>query len=150
MKSDVKISGQRLQITRVFNAPRPLVFAYWTRADKMQQWSGCKETTQCEIEMDFRPGGSFRQKMNIAGVGEYTITGTYDEITEPERIAYHVNLGPATTSVTVEFIDQGNQTKVVLTQDGLPDEFLCKTVSQGTSEGLDKLERLLAAEKQPA
>jgi uncharacterized protein YndB with AHSA1/START domain len=150
MKSDVKISGRRLQITRVFDAPRPLVYAYWTRADKMQLWSGCKETTQCEIEMDFRPGGNFRQKMNIAGVGEFTITGTYDEITEPERIAYHVNLGPAVTSVVVEFVEQGKQTKVVLTQDGLPDEFLCKTVSQGTSEGLDKLERLLAAEKQVA
>ena len=145
MKSDVKISGQRLQITRVFDAPRPLVYAYWTRADKMQLWSGCKETTQCEIEMDFRPGGNFRQKMNIAGVGEYTITGTYDEITEPERIAYHVNLGPATTSVVVEFIEQGNQTKVVLTQDGLPDEFLCKTVSQGTTESLEKLAVLAAA-----
>jgi uncharacterized protein YndB with AHSA1/START domain len=56
-----------LQITRVFDAPRALVFTYWTQAGKLQQWSGCKETTKCEIEMDFRVGGSFTQKMNIEG-----------------------------------------------------------------------------------
>src|SRR6266853_1131392 len=57
MKSEVKISGNRIQITQVFDAPRPLVFAWWTQAEKLQQWSGCKAATKCEIEMDFRGGG---------------------------------------------------------------------------------------------
>jgi uncharacterized protein YndB with AHSA1/START domain len=144
MNSEVTISGNRLQLTRVFKAPRQLVFSYWARADKLQQWSGCKETTKCEVQMDFRPGGRFTQKMNIAGVGEYTFSGIYDEIVEPERIVYHADLGPAMAKVVVEFIEQGDKTKVVLTQDGLPDENLCKIVSQGTSEGLDKLERMLS------
>jgi uncharacterized protein YndB with AHSA1/START domain len=143
MNSEVKISGNRLQLTRFFSAPRKLVFSYWAQADKLQQWSGCKETTKCEVQMDFRPGGRFTQKMNIAGVGEYIFAGIYDEIVEPERIVYHADLGPAPAKVVVEFIEQGDQTKVVLTQHGFPDENLCKIVSQGTSEGLDKLERLL-------
>jgi hypothetical protein len=54
-----------------------------------------------------------------------------------------VNLGPATTRVTVEFIAQGKQTKVVLTQIGFPDASIVKIVTQGTMEALDKLERLL-------
>jgi len=122
------------------------VFAAWKQREFLEQWSGCKETTKIEIEMDFRVGGSFTQKMHITGAGEYTITGKYDEITEPEKIVYHVDLGPATTRVTVEFIEQGNQTKLVLTQEGFPDPNLCKMVSQGTMEGLDKLEQLLAGQ----
>ena len=146
MKSDVRITGNRLQIARVFDAPRERVFAAWTRPELLQQWSGCSDTTKVEFQIDFRVGGSFVQKMHISGVGEYTITGAYDEIVEPEKISYHVDLGPATTRVTVEFIAQGHQTKVVLTQEGFPDPNLCKTVSQGTVEALDKLDQLLMAQ----
>jgi uncharacterized protein YndB with AHSA1/START domain len=146
MKSEVSISGNRLQITRIFDAPRRLVFAWWTEAEKLQQWSGCKEATKCEIEMDFRVGGSFTQKMQIAGAGEFSFNGKYDEIVEPEKIVYHANFGHAVTRVTVEFFEQGKGTKVVLTHEGCPDEFFCKTVSQGTTESLDKLDSLLAGE----
>ena len=143
MKSEVKVSDNQLQITRVFDAPRDRVFAAWKQRDLLQRWSGCKDATKVEIEMDFRVGGSFTQKMQIRGAGECTITGKYDEIIEPEKIVYRVDLGPATTRVVVEFIEQGNQTRMVLTQEGLPDQNLCKIVSRGTMEGLDKLDRLL-------
>lgn len=144
MSSEVQISGNRLQIIRVFPAPRSLVFAFWSQPEKLAQWSGCKEATACEVEMDFRVGGSFIQKMQIKGA-EFTVKGTYEEIVEPERIAYQVDLGPGGVGhVTIEFTDQGTNTKVVLTQDGLPDESICKIVSQGTSESLDKLEQMLA------
>jgi uncharacterized protein YndB with AHSA1/START domain len=65
----------------------------------MQRWSGGKETAKVEITMDFRVGGSFTQKMDIHGAGQHTITGVYDEIIKPEKIACHVNLGPATARV---------------------------------------------------
>lgn len=146
MKSEVKITGQQLQITRVFDAPRQLVFSFWTQADKLQEWSGCEKTRKCEITMDFRVGGSFTQKMQIEGAGEFTFTGKYDEIVAPERISYHADMGPVITRVTIEFIPMGDRTKVVLTQDGLPSDFLCKTVSQGTQEAMDKLDRLLATQ----
>ena len=143
MKSEVKISGNRLQITRVFDAPRQLVFAWWTQAEKLQQWSGCKAATKCEFEMDFRVGGSFTQKMHIAGAGEFSFTGKYDEIVAPERISYRAEFGQAITRVVVEFFEQGNQTRVVLTHDGFPNESFGKTVSQGTTESLDKLAAML-------
>ncbi len=148
MKSDVKMGDNRLQITRIFDAPRERVFAAWKDASLLERWSGCKDTLKMECQVDFRVGGSFSQKMNIKGVGEYTITGIYDEIIEPEKIAYHVNLGPVTTRVTVDFVAQGSQTKLVLTQEGFPDPTLCKMVSQGTTEALDKLDQMLVA--QPA
>lgn len=144
MNSEVQISGNRLQITRVFPAPRSLVFAFWAQAEKLEQWTGCKDATACEVVMDFRVGGSFTQKMQIKGAGEFTITGTYDEILEPEKIAYHADLGGAITRIVIEFIEQGAETRVVLTQDGLPDENICQIVSQGTTESLDKLVQMLA------
>jgi len=140
MKSDLKIEGNRMQITRVFDAPRERVFEAWSKPELMQRWSGCKEFT-----VDFRVGGTFIQKMDIEGAGKYTITGVYDEIIEPEKIAYHVNLGPATTRVVVEFIAQGRQTKLVLTQEGFPDATIVKIVSEGTLESLEKLDQLLLA-----
>jgi uncharacterized protein YndB with AHSA1/START domain len=143
MKSEVKISGNRLLITRVFDAPRQLVFAWWTQAKKLQQWSGCRAATRCEIKMDFRVGGSFTQKMHIAGAGEFSFTGKYDEIVEPERISYHADFGQAITRVVVEFFEQGNRTRVVLTHDGFPNESFCKTASEGTTESLDKLASML-------
>src|ERR1700722_15958060 len=145
MKSELKIEGHRMQITRVFDAPRERVFLAWKSPELMQRWSGCKETSKVEITVDFRVGGSFTQKMDIEGAGTHTITGVYDEIIEPEKIAYHVNLGPATTRVVVEFIEQGPQTKVVLTQEGFPDQRFVKIVSVGTLESLEKLEHLLLA-----
>ena len=98
------------------------------------------------VVLDFRVGGTFTQKLNIRNVGEYTITGTYDEIVEPEKIVYHVNLGPATTTVTIEFVAQGNQTKIILTQVGFPDENLSRIVSEGTTESLERLEQVLSGQ----
>ena len=146
MKSDLKIEGHRMQITRIFDAPRERVFEAWSKPELMQRWSGCKETAKVEFTVDFRVGGTFIQKMDIEGAGKHTITGVYDEIIAPEKIAYHVNLGPATTRVTVEFIAQGRQTKLVLTQEGFPDPTIIKIVSQGTLESLDKLDQLLLAQ----
>jgi uncharacterized protein YndB with AHSA1/START domain len=144
MKSEVKMSGNRLQITRLFDAPRAVVFAYWTQTGKLQQWSGCKDAAKVEIQADLRAGGSFTQKMQIAGAGEYTFTGTYEEIIEPERIVYTANMGPAMIRVTIEFFDEGEGTKVVVTQEGFPDPKLGEIVSQGMSESFEKLDELLA------
>lgn len=147
MKSEINIDGKRLQITRVFDAPRGTVFQCWAEAEKLQRWSGCKEATHCEVTMDFRVGGTFTQKMQIAAPGgacEFSFTGTYLEIAAPERIAYRADLGQAVVDVTVEFFEEGSGTKVVLTQDGFTDPNICKFVSQGTAESLEKLDSLLA------
>jgi uncharacterized protein YndB with AHSA1/START domain len=148
MKSEIKISGNRLQVTRVFDAPRESVFRWWSQAEMLQQWSGCKDATRCDVEMDFRVGGSFRQTMQIAG-NPFTINGTYEEIVVPERIRYCLDMGMAVTHVLIEFLQDGKRTKVVLTQDGFPSEDLCHIVSHGTDESLDKLDAILSVNAVP-
>jgi len=146
MKSEVNVGDNRLQITRTFDAPRQLVFAFWKDADRLRQWWGCKDTTKVECSMDFRVGGSFTYVMQIRWAGEFSYHGQYDEIIEPEKIAYHADFGGTITRVIVEFIDQGAQTKMVLTQIGFPAQRICEMVSQATNESFDKLSSLLAAE----
>jgi uncharacterized protein YndB with AHSA1/START domain len=54
-----------LVITRVFDAPRELVFKAWTEAERLAQWwepKGCKITVN---KFDLRPGGIFRYSMNM-------------------------------------------------------------------------------------
>jgi uncharacterized protein YndB with AHSA1/START domain len=144
MKSEVKIFSDRVQIIRIFDAPRSLVFAYWSQPRKLSLWSGCKDATSVQVEGDFRIGGGFRLKMTIKGASQHAFSGTYEEIIEPEKIVYSANLGPATIRVTIQFFEQGEQTKVVLTQEGFPDPNLVKIVAGGTEESFDKLDQLLA------
>ena len=73
-KSEIEVQDNVLRLTRIFDAPRSLVFDWWTTAEKLQQWFGCAGMTKCEIEMDFRVGGSFKQRMQISGVGEFSST----------------------------------------------------------------------------
>src|SRR5262249_24224964 len=97
-------------------------------------------------QMDFRVGGTFTTKMHLAVAGgDCVIMGKYLEIVEPEKISYDVNLGPATTRVTIEFIAQGNQTRMVLTQEGFPDKMIAGFVKQGTLESFEKLDQTLIA-----
>jgi uncharacterized protein YndB with AHSA1/START domain len=144
----MQIADNRLAVTRVFNAPRPLVFSWWADAEKLQQWSGCKEAVGCRVTMDFRIGGSFTQQMQIAVNGrtcQLTIGGTYEQIVVPEKIVYQANLNGILTRVTVNFFERGNSTKVVLLHEGLPDEIFHANVLQGTSESFDKLACMLGS-----
>lgn len=96
--------------------------------------------------MDFRVGGSFTQKMQLAVDGktcDFSLTGTYEEIVEPERIVYRANFGHAIVRVIVEFHEAGDGAKVVITHEGCPDAFFGQNVSRGTSESFDKLDALV-------
>jgi uncharacterized protein YndB with AHSA1/START domain len=85
MKSEVIVGDNRLQMTRIFDAPRSLVFTFWNQIDRLEQWWGCKDTSSANCTIDFRVGGSFTCIMQITGAGEFTYQGIYDEIVEPEK-----------------------------------------------------------------
>jgi uncharacterized protein YndB with AHSA1/START domain len=149
MKSEVTMHDDHLQLTRVFDAPRHLVFGMWADPRKMERWSGCKEMTSCSVTMDFRVGGSFRQTMQLAVHGqtcEFVIAGTYREITEPSRIIYDALFGDAPTRVTVDFLEHPQGTKLVLTHEGCPNDTFRDNVSRGTLESFDAIDALLTTD----
>ncbi len=150
MSTAIETREHTLNINRQFKAPRERVFAAWAEAEKLQQWWGCENTVSVKSEIDFRTGGSFRHVMQTREMGEVVISGTYREITEPEKIVFTMVFeakgefpGIEETLVTLEFIDKGDSTELRLTQEGEPMEQMQKDVNSGWNASFDKLEKFL-------
>jgi len=98
--------------TRVFDAPRALVFSAWTDPKHLAQWWGPNGFTTTTHAFDFRPGGVWRFVMHGPDGRDYQNRITFDEIVPPERIAYRHGGGddvePVQFSQTVTFQDLGN------------------------------------------
>src|SRR6185295_20302708 len=75
---------RELVLTRVFDAPRELVFRAWTDPKHMEQWWGPKVFTNRVEKMDVRPGGAWRIIMCAPDGTEYPAQGEYREIVPPE------------------------------------------------------------------
>jgi uncharacterized protein YndB with AHSA1/START domain len=83
-----KLVGRELVITRVFNAPRELVFKAWTDPTQLSQWWGPRGFTNPVCELDVRPGGAIRIHMRGPDGTVYPMTGVYQEVVEPKRIVF--------------------------------------------------------------
>ncbi len=106
-------------ITRSFAAPRELLFAAWTEPRHVMAWWGPDGFTTPLCEIDLRPGGGFRIHMQGPDGTIYPTTGTYREVSPPERLVYTEVFGclgqPDKSSlVTVSFTEAAGITTVVL------------------------------------
>jgi uncharacterized protein YndB with AHSA1/START domain len=117
-------AGPELVITRVFDAPRRLVFGVWVQPEHLARWWGPKGFTLLSCETDVRPGGTWVRCMRAPDGSKHIKRGVYREIVEPERLVFtYVNEnadgrpGPETV-VTVTFEEQGARTKLTLHQTG--------------------------------
>lgn len=77
-----------LVTTRVFDAPRELVYRAWTEVKHVQQWWGPKGFTNPVCEMDVRVGGKIRIHMRAPDGMVYPMTGIFEEIVRPERLVF--------------------------------------------------------------
>src|SRR5438093_9715892 len=83
--------GREFTITRVFDAPRELVWKAWTDPEQVARWFGPRgiSTPRSTITMDVRPGGTFALTMIGDDDGkEYPSGGTFLEVVEPERLVW--------------------------------------------------------------
>jgi uncharacterized protein YndB with AHSA1/START domain len=80
--------GRALTMTRVFDAPRKVVFAAWTDPKQVAQWWGPTGFTAPVCELDVRPGGAIRIDMRGPDGTVYPMTGVYKEVVPPERIVF--------------------------------------------------------------
>jgi uncharacterized protein YndB with AHSA1/START domain len=111
-----------LEIERIFDAPRSLVFKAWTEPEHLVHWYGPRGFTLRSSKLDLRPGGSWRSCMLSPEGREYWVKGVYREIVEPERLVFsyaHENQDGTVvheTLVTVTFAEQRGKTKLTLRQ----------------------------------
>lgn len=155
------VMEQALEITRVFNAPRELVWKAWTDPERFKQWWGPKGFTIPSCRIDLRVGGEYLYCMRSPEGKDYWCTGVYKELTEPERLVAtdcfadaNGKVVPATQYgmsaefplemlVTVTFEDYGGKTRQTLRHVGIPPGKDMDGAREGWSESFDKLAEML-------
>ncbi|MGX5845722.1 SRPBCC domain-containing protein [Mesorhizobium sp. PL10] len=138
-----------LTITRIFEAPRALVYKMWTEPHHMKRWWGPRGYTTLSAQVDMRLGGFWRVHSRKYDGTEVAEQGVFRQIVEAERLVFtHAweeddgSLGHETL-VTVTFADDGDKTIMVFHQA----EFL--TIEsrdghlQGWGESFDMLKEYL-------
>jgi uncharacterized protein YndB with AHSA1/START domain len=83
-----ELTREEIVITRVFDAPREMVFQAWTNPKQLAKWWGPRGFTCPRCDIDVRPGGLIRIDMRASNGTIYPMSGVYLEIIEPERITY--------------------------------------------------------------
>jgi uncharacterized protein YndB with AHSA1/START domain len=145
-------SDREIVMTRVFNAPRELVFKAHVDPTLIPQWWGLRGNTTIVDKMDVRPGGVWRLVQRRADGSEEGFHGEFREIVPPERFTWtfewegmpgHVGLE------TYKFEEHAGQTTLIATsffntleeRDGV----IASGMEAGANESGDRLEALLAS-----
>ncbi len=106
-------AAREITATRVFDAPRELVWQMWSDPFQIVRWWGPKGFSTTMHEMNFRPGGNWRFVMHGPDGRNYDNHSVYREIVEPERIVYSHLSGPL-FDATATFKDLGGRTEVTV------------------------------------
>jgi uncharacterized protein YndB with AHSA1/START domain len=113
------MSDREIVISRVFDAPRELVWEAWTDPRQVVNWWGPQGFSTTIDEMDVRPGGAWRLTMHGPDGAEYPNKSIFIEVVKPERIVYSHGGGKkgapgANFEATWTFEKQGNQTRLTI------------------------------------
>jgi uncharacterized protein YndB with AHSA1/START domain len=144
-------SDREIDMTRVIDAPRELVFRAYTNPDLIPQWWGPEHLMTRVDRMDLRPGGVWRFVQRGSDGSEYVFHGVYREIVPPERLVdtFEFEGMPGHVMLeTVTFEGHDGGTKVTVTslfrtmedRDGM----LGSGMEKGAAESMDRLEKLMA------
>jgi len=142
----------QITITRVFDAPRELVFKAWTEPDQVAKWFGPAglDTPRESIEIDLRVGGRFHLRMVKPGTAmEHRLRYEIVELVEPELLVLRSGPMPEVgvhraTVARIELHDEDGKTRMTLT-DGPYTEEGGGGAGAGWASSFDKLEALLAS-----
>ena len=111
--TSVSVTGRTITFTRVFDAPRDLVWKAYTDPKHIVKWMFAKDWETPSAETDVRPGGAFTMRMRPADHSEegFVFDGKYREAVKPERLIQDLSDGRV---ITTTFEDQKGKTKVTL------------------------------------
>jgi uncharacterized protein YndB with AHSA1/START domain len=145
-----------ITITRVFDAPRELIWKAWTEPERIKRWWGPKGYTSPSVTIDLRVGGKNLSCMRSPDGKDTWSTGTYQEVVEPERLemtdsfadeqgkvvpaSYYGMPGafPLELQVLVTFEEHQGRTTMTLRHSGIPADH-AKDTEGGWNESFDKL-----------
>jgi len=139
-----------LQIRRTFSAPREKVFQAWTDPETLKQWFGPPGFKTTVAEVDLRLGGKFRLTIEKPNGEVVSAFGTFREIRPSERLVCSWNwdyndIGD--TILTLEFLDAGGETELVLTHERFPTIEQRDGHNTGWTGCFDKLDEFLHSQK---
>jgi uncharacterized protein YndB with AHSA1/START domain len=137
-----------LQMKRVINAPRLLVFNALTEPDELAKWWGPSGFTAPSVEVDLRVGGSYRITMQPPDGDLFHLSGEFREVDPPARLAYtfrweEPDPDDRETVVTLSLSDLGESTELIFIQRAFATEGRRALHEQGWTDGLDRLQELM-------
>ena len=145
-----KPADRVLSITRLFDAPREIVFAAFVEPTQALQWLGPRGYAMTHMEADLRVGGAWRGCMRPNGGGrELWHGGVYREIAPPERLAFTFawelpdGTRDAETLVTIAFEDQAGKTLMRFSQGVFDTPEDCEGYRGGWESEFDQLAALI-------
>lgn len=155
-KMNVETTDRELIFTRVFEAPRELVFETFSSCEHLRNWWGPRQWPVSTCEMDFREGGRWNYCMKGPDGTLACGLAVYEEILKPEKIVYtdyftspegDINEDMPNGLVTYEFADQGEKT-IITGRTLYPEASDLQTVLEmgvidGMTETLDRLDEHL-------
>ena len=144
----------KLTLTRVFAAPRALVFAAWTESAHLKQWSAPRGFKIPVSEGELQPGGAWRAVMVTPDGFKLPLGGVYRKIVPGKLLVFtHRWEGPDAgpeTLVTVRFSDApGGKTRMKFEQTGFTAVVARDGHAGGWGEAFDRLEELVAKLQSP-
>jgi uncharacterized protein YndB with AHSA1/START domain len=138
-----KPAGLSLEVRRVIAAPRERVFRAWTSPHEFQRWHAPGAMTVPVAEVDLRVGGRYRITMRGPDGDEHRVTGTYRIVEPPARLVYtwqwETGHDATESLVTVEFLDRGDSTELVLRHERFANERQRASHEQGWTSILERL-----------
>jgi uncharacterized protein YndB with AHSA1/START domain len=136
----------QIVMTRLFDAPRALVFEAWTKAEHVAHWWDPSGVPLAICEIDLRPNGAFRWVNRAPDGGEgYSFAGIYREIVSPEKLVFTSAdvSGQSRSGCTLLFTKAGGKTKLTITIECATredrDAMLQMRVDAGTAQTLENL-----------
>jgi len=147
-------SDREIAMTRVFDAPRSLVFDAWTKPELLKRWLGVRAGWSMPVcEVDLRVGGKYRYLWRGPTGAEMGMRGVYRKIVRPERLVatevFDEPWYPGEAVDTMVFVERGGQTTLTTTvlyaSKEARDGVLKTPMATGVAEGYDMLDALLAS-----
>ena len=145
------LGDRDIVLTRVFEAPRALVFRAFTDPALIPKWWGRHGHTPTVDKMDVRPGGTWRFVSRDAGGNEFAFHGVYREVAAPGRLAYTFEFEGMPGYISLEMVTLEEHAGKTATTDIVAfhtaedrDGMLASGMEDGATESMDRLARLLA------